>query len=159
MWALGYFPHHDDYATSREQMENSYLGKLGKTIEPVMAPCGFDWRQSVSLLTGVAAKEVVASTMGVLYASAEENAIIEEEGFESDDGSLRISRLVRNNMTPLSAASMLLFILLYMPCLSAVVAIKNESGKWRWAIFTMVYTIALAWVVSFAFFQIGSLLL
>ena len=159
VWALGYFPHHDDYATSREQMENSYLGKLGKTIEPVMAPCGFDWRQSVSLLTGVAAKEVVASTMGVLYASAEENAIIEEEGFESDDGSLRISRLVRNNMTPLSAASMLLFILLYMPCLSAVVAIKNESGKWRWAIFTMVYTIALAWVVSFAFFQIGSLLL
>ena len=159
VWALGYFPHHDDYATTREQMENSYLGKLGKTIEPVMAPCGFDWRQSVSLLTGVAAKEVVASTMGVLYASAEENAIIEEEGFESDDGSLRISRLVRNNMTPLSAASMLLFILLYMPCLSAVVAIKNESGKWRWAIFTMVYTIALAWVVSFAFFQIGSLLL
>lgn len=159
VWALGYFPNHDSYDTARDQMENSYLGRLGKTIEPVMAPCGFDWRQSVSLLTGVAAKEVVASTMGVLYASAEENAIIEEEGFDSDDGSLRISRLVRNNMTPLSAASMLIFILLYMPCLSAIIAIKNESGKWRWALFTMFYTIALAWVASFAFFQIGSLLL
>ena len=159
VWALGYFPHHDCYATAREQMENSYLGRIGRAVEPVMAPCGFNWQQSVSLLAGVAAKEVVASTMGVLYASAEENAIIEAEGFDSDDGSLRISQLVRNNMSPLSAMSMLVFILLYMPCLSAVIAIRNESGRWRWAFFTMAYTIALAWVVSFAVFQIGSLLM
>ena len=159
VWALGYFPHHDRYQTAHEQMEHSYLGVIGKTIEPVMAPCGFDWRQSVSLLAGVAAKEVVASTMGVLYASAEEEAVLNELGMDSEEGELRISRLVHNNMTPLSAASMLIFILLYMPCLSTVIAIKNESGRWRWALFTAAYTILLAWLMSFAFFQIASLLL
>ncbi len=159
IWALGYFPNHNRYDTAKEQMENSYLGTIGKVIEPVMKPCGFDWRQSVSLLAGTAAKEVVASTMGVLYASAEEEAIIEEEGFESDEGSLRISQLVRNNMTPLSAASMLIFILLYMPCFSTIIAIKNESGKWKWAFFTVFYTIALAWIVSTIFYQIGMLII
>ncbi len=159
IWALGYFPNHNRYDTAKEQMENSYLGNIGKVIEPVMKPCGFDWRQSVSLLAGTAAKEVVASTMGVLYASAEEEAIIEEEGFESDEGSLRISQLVRNNMTPLSAASMLIFILLYMPCFSTIIAIKNESGKWKWALFTVCYTILLAWIVSTIFYQIGILII
>ena len=159
IWALGYFPNHNRYDTAKEQMENSYLGNIGKVIEPVMKPCGFDWRQSVSLLAGTAAKEVVASTMGVLYASAEEEAIIEEEGFESDEGSLRISQLVRNNMTPLSAASMLIFILLYMPCFSTIIAIKNESGKWKWALFTVCYTIVLAWIVSTLFYQIGMLII
>ena len=159
IWALGYFPNHNRYDTAKEQMENSYLGNIGKVIEPVMKPCGFDWRQSVSLLAGTAAKEVVASTMGVLYASAEEEAIIEEEGFESDEGSLRISQLVRNNMTPLSAASMLIFILLYMPCFSTIIAIKNESGKWKWALFTVCYTILLAWIVSTIFYQIGMLII
>lgn len=158
VWALGYFPHHDRYETAHEQMEHSYLGMIGKTIEPVMAPCGFDWRQSVSLLAGVAAKEVVASTMGVLYASAEEEAVLDEVGMDSDEGELRISRLVHGNMTPISAASMLIFILLYMPCLSTVIAIKNESGRWRWALFTAVYTIVLAWLMSFAFFQIATLI-
>ena len=159
IWALGYFPNHNRYDTAKEQMENSYLGNIGKVIEPVMKPCGFDWRQSVSLLAGTAAKEVVASTMGVLYASAEEEAIIEEKGFESDEGSLRISQLVRNNMTPLSAASMLIFILLYMPCFSTIIAIKNESGKWKWALFTVCYTILLAWIVSTIFYQIGILII
>ena len=159
IWALGYFPNHNRYDTAKEQMENSYLGNIGKVIEPVMKPCGFDWRQSVSLLAGTAAKEVVASTMGVLYASAEEEAIIEEEGFESDEGSLRISQLVRNNMTPLSAASMLIFILLYMPCFSTIIAIKNESGKWKWALFTVCYTILVAWIVSTIFYQIGMLII
>ena len=151
VWALGYFPNHDQYSTAQEQMENSYLGKVGKTIEPVMRPCGFDWQQSVSLLAGAAAKEVVASTMGVLYNSSDEE-------LDEEDDSLRISQLVRNNMTPLSAASMLIFVLLYMPCISTIIAIKNESGKWKWAIFTVFYTIALAWVMSMLFFQIASLI-
>ena len=150
VWALGYFPNHDQYSTAQEQMENSYLGKVGKTIEPVMRPCGFDWQQSVSLLAGAAAKEVVASTMGVLYNSSDEE-------LDEEDDSLRISQLVRNNMTPLSAASMLIFVLLYMPCISTIIAIKNESGKWKWALFTVFYTIALAWVMSMLFFQIASL--
>lgn len=151
VWALGYFPNHDQYSTAQEQMENSYLGKVGKTIEPVMRPCGFDWQQSISLLAGAAAKEVVASTMGVLYNSSDEE-------LDEEDDSLRISQLVRNNMTPLSAASMLIFVLLYMPCISTIIAIKNESGKWKWAIFTVFYTIALAWVMSMLFFQIASLI-
>ena len=158
VWALGYFPHQGENITAHEQMENSYLGRIGKTIEPVMRPCGFDWRQSVSLLAGVAAKEVVASTMGVLYASAAEETQLEEIGMDSDEGELHIARLVQDNMSPLAAASMLLFILLYMPCLSTIVAIKNESGKWKWALFTVAYTIGLAWVVSTLFFQICSLI-
>lgn len=151
VWALGYFPNHDQYSTVQEQMENSYLGKVGKTIEPVMRPCGFDWQQSISLLAGAAAKEVVASTMGVLYNSSDEE-------LDEEDDSLRISQLVRSNMTPLSAASMLIFVLLYMPCISTIIAIKNESGKWKWALFTVFYTIALAWVMSMLFFQIASLI-
>ena len=156
VWALSYFPTNSD---RRLQAENSYMAKIGKTIEPVMRPCGFDWRQSVSLLAGVGAKEVVASTMAVVYATSSDEAELLEEDFESEEGESRISELIRNNMTPLSAASMLLFILLYMPCISTIVAIKNESGKWKWALFTMVYTIGLAWIISTLFFQIGSLLL
>ena len=154
VWALSYFPYNKD---PRQQAENSYMASIGKTIEPVMRPCGFDWRQSVSLLSGVFAKEVVASTMGVLYTTADEDNV--QPAIDADDDELRISRLVRGNMTPLSAASMLLFILLYMPCLSTVIAIRNESGKWRWALFAMAYTIGLAWVVSALFFQIGGLLI
>ena len=155
VWALSYFPTNNDKKT---QAENSCMAKIGKAIEPVMRPCGFDWKQSVSLLSGVFAKEVVASTMTVVYATSSEEAE-ELEDFENEENGSRISQLIQNNMTPLSAASMLLFILLYMPCLSTIIAIKNESGKWRWAFFTMVYTIGLAWIASTLLFQIGSLLL
>ena len=154
VWALGYFPNHDRYASAGEQLEESYLGRIGKGIEPAMRPCGFDWRQSVSLLAGTAAKEVVASTMGVLYASGEDEAAV----MEGDEGSIRVSQLVRGHMTPLSAASMLIFVLLYMPCISTIVAIRNESGKWRWALLTVLYTTVLAWVASTGFYQIAMLL-
>ncbi len=153
VWALSYFPYNDN---PKQQAENSYMAKIGKTIEPVMKPCGFDWRQSVSLLSGVFAKEVVASTMGVLYSSDNDPF---EASDDEDDDSLRISQIIHNSMTPLSAASMLIFILLYMPCLSTIIAIRNESGKWKWALFTMVYTILLAWIASTLLFQLGSLLI
>ena len=156
VWALSYFPTNNDRIA---QAENSYMAQIGKTIEPAMRPCGFDWRQSVSLLAGIGAKEVVASTMAVVYATSGDEAAMLEEDFESEENESRISELVRNNMTPLSAASMLLFILLYMPCISTVVAIKNESGKWKWALFTVAYTIGLAWIVATLFFQIGNLLI
>ncbi len=156
VWALSYFPTNDN---RKLQAENSYMARIGKAIEPAMRPCGFDWRQSVSLLAGVGAKEVVASTMAVVYATSDDEAAALEEDFESEENESRISELVRNNMSPLSAASMLLFILLYMPCISTIVAIKNESGKWKWALFTVAYTIGLAWIVTTAFFQIGSLLI
>ena len=156
VWALSYFPTNED---RKIQAENSYMAKIGKTIEPAMRPCGFDWRQSVSLLAGVGAKEVVASTMGVLYTTSDVSDDWADLSEESEESKMHISELIRNNMTPLSAASMLLFILLYMPCISTIIAIKNESGKWKWALFTMVYTIGLAWIVSALFFQIGSLLI
>ena len=156
VWALSYYPTHED---RRIQAENSYMAKIGKTIEPAMKPCGFDWRQSVSLLAGVGAKEVVASTMAVVYATSSDEAAMLEEDFESEENESRISELIRNNMTPLSAASMLLFILLYMPCVSTIVAIKNERGKWKWALFTVAYTIGLAWIVSTLFYQIGNLII
>ena len=155
VWALSYYPTHED---RRIQAENSYMAQIGKAIEPAMRPCGFDWRQSVSLLAGVGAKEVVASTMAVVYATSSDEAAMLEEDFESEENESRIAQLIKNNMTPLSALSMLLFILLYMPCVSTIVAIKNESGKWKWALFTVAYTIGLAWIVSTLVFQIGSLL-
>ncbi len=160
IWALGYFPHgNDSRLSAKEKMEESYLGKVGRFIEPVMQPAGMDWKQSVALLTGAAAKEVVASTMGVLYSSIEESDQMADDGGSSEEGALRISQLISRNMTPLSAASMLIFVLLYMPCLSAVIAVKNETGTWRWALFTAFYTIALAWIGSTLFYQIGILLL
>ena len=155
VWALSYFPTNND---KKLQAENSYMAKIGKTIEPAMRPCGFDWKQSVSLLSGVFAKEVVASTMTVVYSTSSEEAEVLED-FENEENESRIHQLIQQNMTPLSAASMLLFILLYMPCLSTIVAIKNESGKWKWALFTVAYTIGLAWIASTLLFQIGSLLI
>ncbi len=154
VWALSYYPTHEN---PHYQAEHSYMAQIGKAIEPAMRPCGFDWRQSVSLLAGVGAKEVVASTMGVLYSTGAELSDLSDGTDLSDKAEL--SDLVRNNMTPLSALSMLLFILLYMPCVSTIVAIKNESGKWKWALFTVAYTIILAWVVATVFYQLGSLIL
>ena len=155
VWALSYYPTHED---PKVQAEQSYMAQIGKAIEPAMRPCGFDWRQSVSLLAGVGAKEVVASTMAVMYATSDESSEADWDDL-SEENEVRISDLVRNNMTPLSALSMLVFILLYMPCISTIVAIKNESGKWKWAFFTAAYTILLAWVAATLVFQIGSLLI
>lgn len=159
VWALGYYPNHNSFNNPKEQMENSYLGKIGKTIEPVMKPCGFEWKQSVSLLSGAFAKEIVASTMGVLYGSEQESEEISQVDVNENEGELRISKIIHNNMTPLSAFSMLIFVLLYMPCLATVAVIKGESGRWKWAVFTVCYTVFLAWVCSTLVYQIGSLIL
>ncbi len=159
VWALGYYPNHNSFNTPKEQMENSYLGKIGKTIEPVVKPCGFEWKQSVALLSGVFAREIVASTMGVLYGSEQESEEISQVDVNEDEGELRISKIIQNNMTPLSAFSMLIFVLLYMPCLASVAVLKVESGRWKWAIFAVCYTILLAWVCSTIVYQIGGLIL
>jgi ferrous iron transport protein B len=159
IWALGYYPNHNNYNNPKQQIENSYLGRIGKTIEPVMEPCGFDWKQSVSLLSGAFAKEIVASTMGVLYSSADKSEQVQEIIAQDDGSDLRISRLIHNNMSPLSAFCMLIFVLLYMPCVSTVIAIKSETGKWRWALFVVCYTICLAWICSTIVFQLGSLII
>lgn len=134
--------------------ENSYIGNIGKFIEPVMRPLGFDWKISVSLLSGMAAKEIVISTMGVLYTGDSEDQQSLQYRLKSEsypDGS--------PVFTPLVVAGFLLFILIYFPCVATVVAIKEESHSWRWALFSVFYSTGLAWLVAFLVYQVGNLLM
>ena len=154
VWALTYFPRPTEGMDGQLQMEQSYIGRLGKAIEPVIAPCGFEWKEGVSIITGIGAKEIVASTMGVLYGAGDAEAIEDDEDAEG----ARLSQIIAHSgLTPLAAFSFLIFVLLYMPCIPACVSISKESGHWRWALFTIAYTTALAWVCSTLVFQIGSL--
>ena len=145
IWALGYYPRHAEYETVTEQQENSYIGRIGKAIEPAIEPLGFDWKLGVGILSGVGAKELVVSSLGVLYA---DNA-------EADAASLG----ERIPITPLVAFGYMAFVLIYFPCIATLAAIKGETGSWRWTLFVAAYTTALAWVVSFAIYQVGGLFL
>lgn len=130
--------------------ENSYIGRIGKFVEPVMKPLGFDWKISISLVTGLAAKEVVVSTLGVIYTGNSESQESLQSRLQNDmkpDGS--------PTFTPLVVISFLLFVLIYFPCVATIAAIKEESGSWKWSVFSMVYTTGLAWIISFAVYQIG----
>ena len=161
IWALEYFP--GGASVSRaERLQQSYIGKIGKVIEPVIAPLGFDWRMGVSLITGAAAKEVVVSTMGVLFGtpSADEagpktDLTTKLQAVTYDSGKLKGKKI----FTPLVGFSYILFILIYMPCIAVIATVKRESGQWKWALFLIVYTTVLAWSLSFAVYQLGSLIL
>lgn len=154
VWALGYFPHQEHLST-QEQKEQSYIGQVGKAMEPVFKPLGFDWKLDVSLLAGVIAKEVVASTISVLYTNDESVPENEEEVHQNSTfAKLRIN-MVDNGIDPLTAYAYLVFVLIYFPCIATVVAIKNESGSWKWAGFSIVYTCLLAWTVSWLIRQVG----
>ena len=155
IWALSYYPRPESHDTTTENpIENSYIGRIGKFIEPAIRPCGFEWKEGVSIITGVGAKEIVASTMGVLYSQNGDSDSEEDEDAEN----MRLSRIIaQSGMTSLAAISFLVFILLYMPCIPACISIKNESGKWKWALFTIVYTTLLAWTCSTIIYQIGSI--
>lgn len=156
VWALGYFPH-DDSLTIDQQQEQSIIGRIGQTVEPIFRPQGFNWKLDVSLIAGLGAKEIVASTIGVLYSG--DDSFGDDDTYSSDTGKYENlqQRMAAEGITPLSAYCYLLFVLLYFPCLATVVAIKNETGSWRWAMFAAVYTTCVAWVVSVAVFQLGSL--
>lgn len=143
IWFLGYYPNHNAYTTTAGQQENSYIGQIGKAIEPVIEPLEFDWKMGIGLLSGIGAKELVVSSLGVLYTN--------NDDINSVDLSERIP------ITPLVAYGYMLFILIYFPCVATVAAIKNESGSWKWAAFTICYTTLLAWVVAFLVHQVGSL--
>jgi ferrous iron transport protein B len=147
------------HAMNAEKQEQSYIGRMGQFVEPVIEPLGFDWKMGVSLLAGVVAKEIVVSTMAVLYqADSEEN-----QGVSAQRKDTLIKKLRHGNadnssaMTPVSAFAFMIFILLYFPCIATIAAINKESGSWKWAIFTVFYTTALAWIVSFIVYQVGSL--
>ena len=154
VWALGYFPHHDEMS-KQEQQEHSYIGHIGKAIEPIFMPQGFTWKLDLGLIAGVGAKEIVASTMGVLYTGDEEVADDSDSASAEQYPVLR-EKMEREGVTPLVAFCFLLFVLLYFPCIATIAAIKNETGSWRWALFAACYTTAVAWVVSAAVYQIFS---
>ena len=157
VWALGYFPHHEELPRQQQQ-EQSFIGRIGKTIEPVFRPQGFDWKLDVSLIAGVGAKEIVASTMGVLYADDEEVADENADNKTERYANLR-QKMEADGITPLIAFAYLLFVLIYFPCIATIAAIKGETGSWRWALFAACYTTALAWVVSAVVYQVGRLIL
>lgn len=157
VWALGYFPHNDSL-DNQQQQEQSYIGRLGKAVEPVFRPQGFDWKLDVSLIAGVGAKEIVASTMGVLYVDDESVADDTSEDSNVKYPVLR-QKMEADGVTPLIAFSYLLFVLIYFPCIATIAAIKGETGSWRWAAFAAFYTTALAWVVSAICYQVGRLFL
>lgn len=179
IWALGYFPRNQARAQyyetliataenenqvkeltlsmHKEQQENSFIGRIGKFVEPAIRPLGFDWRMGISLIAGSAAKEVVVSTMGVLYQSGEDNNItglinkLQTQVYT--DG----PRKGEHVYTPLVALAFMIFILIYFPCIAVLAAVKRESGRWRWTAFLAVYTTALAWIAAFCVFHIGSI--
>ncbi len=187
IWALGYFPRSssqteavsdmiamveaDEILSPTEQAEqiaalelhrsmlqkeNSYIGKIGKTIEPIMQPLGFDWKMSVSLLTGFAAKEIVVSSLGILYKVDDAENITSLTKALQNEVYATGPRAGQHVFTPLVAMAFMLFVLLYVPCTATIITCRKEFGrKWAWVM--SVYTLVLAWLVSFAVFQIGSL--
>lgn len=163
VWALGYFPHNDELDRQAQQ-EQSFIGRIGKGVEPIFEPQGFTWKQDVSIIAGVGAKEIVASTLGVLYADddsfADDDSLDAAQGDETERGKYVILRqkMEADGMTPLGAYAYLLFILLYFPCLATVAAVRAETGSWRWALFMVAETTIVAWVVSALFFQVGRLI-
>jgi ferrous iron transport protein B len=183
IWVLGYFPRDVEYTKDYEQLllqetvpseqnllqrqmeaerqQHSFIGQLGIAVEPVIRPLGFDWKMGISLITGFAAKEIVVSTMGVLYqadvqapdaASSSLQKRIREEVYTSGN---KIGEPV---FTSLSGFSFLLFVLFYLPCVAVIAAVGRESGSWKWAGFVLFYTTAIAWLASFLVYQLGSLL-
>ena len=180
IWALGYFPR-GEYASVQEQQENSYIGMVGKTIEPVLEPLGFDWRMGVGIISGVGAKELVVSTLGVMYSGYEieaggsgagvgagsgvgsEHVIARSDSdvaiSSAPTGHVSLSDALKHAVTPAGALAYMVFILLYFPCVATFIAIRNETGSWKWALLTAVYTIVLAWLAAFATFHLAGLFL
>lgn len=142
-----------------ERLINSYLGQMGKVIEPIMRPLGFDWKMSISLLAGLPAKEIVVSTMGVLYQSGDDETTVNLQKKLQDERYTRGARAGEKVFDTPTALAFLIFILIYFPCIGVVATIKNESGSWKWAAFSVIYTTVLAWVAAFAIYNIGSLLI
>ena len=149
IWFLGYYPNHSSYQTTAEQQENSYIGQIGKSIEPIIKPLGFDWKMGVGLLSGVGAKELVVSTLGVLYTN---------DG-NLDDDALPERIAQQSDITPLIAFAYMLFTLLYFPCIATLAAIRQETGSWKWPLFAACYTTVLAWIMAFLVYQIGSFII
>ena len=128
------------------QSENSYLGRIGKFCEPVMEPLGLDWRASVAMLSGAAAKEIVVSTLGVLYSV---------EDAHENSTTLSEQLIASHNYSRAAALAMMIFVMLYFPCVATIAAIAQEAGGWRWAAFSVVYNTLIAWVVAWVVYNVA----
>ena len=175
IWLLSYFPRPDakqieesriEYASTHVSgnldgaaiekiaaTENSYLGRIGKFIQPVFEPLGFNWKMTISLLSGTVAKETVVSTIGVLYSGddAADEAALSGRIKEVNP------RTGQPDFTPLVAFCFLVFVLLYVPCIATVTAIVKETGSWKYGVFTLCYNTMVAWLFAFVIYQIGTL--
>lgn len=135
-----------DEQKNSEKLEQSYAAMFGKAINPVLKPLGFDWKIGVSLVAGLAAKEVVVSTLGTIYAV----------GGDTDHPQALTDYLQNDpHFTPLIALTLMLFILIYPPCIAALAVIKRETGSWKWMLFMFCYENAFAWIACFIFYNIG----
>ena len=149
IWFLGYFPRNEGVSPA-EQQERSYIGRIGKAVEPALAPLGFNWKMDVGLLSGIGAKELVISTLGVTYA---------QEGAAYDPAEETALQAALKATVPTAAAlAFMVFVLLYFPCIATFSVIRNETGSWRWAILLCLYTILVAWLCGFAAYRLGLLL-
>jgi ferrous iron transport protein B len=137
------------------RLHNSYLGQIGRFIEPIMAPIGFDWKMSISLLAGLPAKEIIVSTMGVLYQVDENQPEIGLSSKLKNEKFISGKKIGQNVFTIPVALSFLAFVLIYFPCIGVIATIRNESGKLKWALFTVFYTTGAAWIVSFLVYRIA----
>lgn len=145
IWFLSYYPQQN---SKSENLSASYLEQVGKIIEPTIKPLGFDWKIGVGLITGLVTKELIVSTI----------AVLEKDGKLDNTEALKSTTKPLSNITPSAAVALLFFTLLYSPCIATVMAIKNESGELKWAIFSVSYSLILAWIVAFIINQIGLLL-
>ncbi len=156
IWFLSYFPRPSDSDKNLlNEKTESYISQIGHACEPIVQPLGFNWKISVALLSGTAAKELIVSTMGVLYSDSDEDNI------ESLSKKLQADNPAtgKPDFTPLIAFSFMIFVLLYFPCFASVSAIVSETGSWWWGLFSIVYNTALAWIASFIVYQIGLLII
>lgn len=174
IWFLSYFPNHDKYSTAEEQQENSFLGYLGKAVEPALAPLGFDWKMDIGILSGIGAKELIVSTLGIMYSEddaagsatvqaniqeAESEGTQEAVSADAPENTSHLQKALQKHTTPAGALAYLVFILLYLPCIATFFAIRHEAGSWKWAFLSAAMTLALAWIFSFAIFRLFSLIL
>jgi len=175
IWFLGYFPRHEDQGAAYQQ-EHSYIGMVGKAVEPAMKPLGFNWKMDVGLLTGIGAKELVISTLGVMYAQdaagCDVGASADVAGCDTGaavapagaavaapaDNDTALQAALKADIPTAAALAFMVFVLLYFPCIATFVAIKSETGAWRWAFLLCLYTILVAWLFAFAAYRIGLLL-
>ncbi len=153
IWFLSYYPRPDESAQAQQNTEqhvsgineHSFIAMIGHAVEPILAPLGQNWRSSIALITSIPAKELVVSTLGVLYSA-------------DSDESIRQDLRNSGDFTPRSAAAFMVFILLFFPCIATVAAIADETGSRRWALFSIIYNTAVAWVAGFIVYTIGSIL-